>query len=1536
MAVKNTVHTFQKMNKDITESKNPIQFYYDAHNIRFITNKEVTSGGFSFEKGNDLKVTIPEPKINASLNRIEYIVNGNIESIEYSLNNNVTQPRNEIEEAYFISNNNYRSSSTQTILGHSVLRDKIIIFSTDNNGFDCIWKIDDDYNISLLYLRNLQFSTNNPIWVVNNFENSNIDKIYWIDEKSQMRFINTNHSIENEDLEELIDLPSNAIEMVGTFSLSQPIVKEILTGGIHTAGMIQYAYNLYRINSSQTKLSPFSELVALDKGILGGGELNEIVAQTPLVNITNIDENFTHIKVYAIKYTSYNQLPSISLIDEREIPTSRNIEIFDDGNIIESVSLEEFLFTGSEVIIPKNINSKDGRMFFASYKEINFDVDLDMRAYSFNNSNKATVYDNLFFDGTNVNGVAFDVDGTNYDDPLLTKFDSVNLDYDNFKYQFNTNIIGGEGKHLKYELTQDITKTPDSKFFKDDEIYRIGIQFYNRYGQLSLPKWIADFRSREGNLRGLYNTLKITLKPEFYIWLNNPSNFPTEFDIPIGYKILVAERNFNDKTIVANGLVSTMMVNNKIPNRSDNLQYKRDISETLPKTPTFFIRNLASNANSSDAVLQNTNVPPVRNAWHMHRLDIADSPASEVVVDKHTAQFYQFNSMLQLYSPETVFNQQFSLTAGLSLKVKGAFKNTYNAGWGTEYQLDLLTNVTEAKTIGGISPHFTTGYVIPIIGNAYALYDSGQISHPGGDNANIMARDQYYRVFGSTDLSSVSSGYITTFTNNLTPVTTSSGNVSLISLKKGVQIILNENNNPASSNLTYKGKIRFTITPNGGFMGVNYNASIISDPLGSEYVSVSNVSGIQVLDFEQEYEVIIDSDDNTFDFISYLNINPDANFQATVNIYVYYEEVDNSTSTQTKFEEYNSNINPVDIQINNTIITSTLVTPVNPITEEIYGIPEVTERGQDYTSYNNDSRYRYFNSLESTLTDGAVHTSDGDLYSDTGLCERRIVSVNAWGNRAITLVTGSDNPSVRHWQRKPLEQLLIDSGINGNNYGLICELVKSKEEIYMGNIYGGNSYEDKKRSNYIEIGEYKNININTINIKSPGDTFVDNFRFERVMKTDTDISNQCVQQITEIVEFTTETTVDLKNRNDLSLQEWDTKFSPKFEDFHKYNRVYSQTPNLVLRRDLNFNFKKVTNFDTNVIASKLKTPNELIDSWTDIQQNEILTMDGKYGSIHGLIGFKDELFTFQDRGIAFLSINPRVQVQGTDGFQIELGKGAVLNEYKYITSNSGSINKWGIQTTESGIYYLDALNKSFNLVQGQSILGLSDKEGFHKYFLDNINSDIMKQDNPILYRGCSIGWDKITNDVYLSIFEEGNYRTLAYNLTQGGFSSFYDYHSSMYIYSKSKLFTVNPNQRNQLFENFTGNYNVFYNQTKQSRISFILNPEPYTECTFNNLEYKSEAFDELNNNEDVNYTWERIRAYNEFQDSNLVTLNNNFNIRKLNRKWRINIPRDNKLKTNRIRNTWSIITLESDNLNNYNYRNHDIIAYYTPNNKTFN
>ena len=1345
MQNKQIKHSYGGMNQDITKSQFPNNYYFQGNNIRINATTDQSTSSVMNEKGNSLIITIPIPVINKS--------NPNSKKILYN-NKELIYKTTEID--------NLLASDEQVIIGHSNSREFIIIFTTDDNGFDCIWKLSyNTYDLTLLYIRNMGFSKNNPIQVVNNFENKNVDKVYWVDSKSQMRFINIHHSINNKDIEELIDISISVIDTVGKYNLNQPIISNVLSGGNHKSGVIQYAYNLYRINSSQTKISPLTDLVSLGKSDQGG-DLNEIVGALPVIDIVNIDPNYTNIRVYAIKYTSYNEIPSISLIEDRLIPNNKSIQVFDDGSIISTLSLDEFIFLGSDIIIPKHINSKDNRLFFANYQEINFDVSLDTRAYSFTpNSTNTLIYKDLILSGGNPNGTPLNV-FSDYNVP--ENHDSINLNYDNRRYQYNNSIQGGEGKYLKYTLTQSNNYNKDSKYFKDDEIYRLGIIFYNKYGQKSSPKWIADFKSNSGNLQNLYNTLKVDFKNEFLVWLNTSSNFQTEYDIPVGYKILIAERTVNDKTIVANGFLTPMMINYKTRNQHADsvLNANRSIADTLPKLPNILARNCNSTSRYGiTRPLEKCSHLTVMQHGYNDGYSLQDTEIQRAWFgDKDTSgRFYQYNSMMQMYSPEILFNETIPLSQNLKFKVKGIVTNRLNNSWGKNIDPNNSTVLDEGKAINGVSSYYSTSKE-SIVGNVDVVYNHGLIGHPRYNDANRVTHTLFYR---------------------------------------------------------------------------NYSQDSMSD---------------------------------------------------------------------------------------NSLIFSTPNTKVN---YNVYGVPEITEKGQDFTTYNNDPKYRYTNSFQSFYSDG------DSSYDDDGLYNRKIVSVNSYGNKCITFVLGN-NSAVNSWDRTKLETLYSDTNNTGDNKAIIGEFVKSDNEIYLGGIYGGNTYEDKKRTNYIEIGDL--IKLSTTStlsdisniINSPGDTFVRNFKFLRVTNTDVDILAQGIYKYEEIIEVLCETTVDLKNRNDLSINSWDSKFQYKDVEYHKYNRVYSQMSNLIQNRDINYNIKKLSSFDTNIIASKLKSSGELIDSWTDILQNEVLTLDGKHGAINSLTNFNDQIYGIQDKAFAYISINPRVQIQGDDGISVELGSGSVLQEYKYISTESGTINKWSVVPTASGIYYYDLLNKSFMVFNGQ-IGSISDTKSMHSYFISNTELEGLKTDNPLIKQGISSGYDQINNDVFMTFHRNNKPFTISYNEARNQFISFYDYLPSMYISKGQYFITTNPNLKS-LYRQYAGNYNNFYGINYPSYVILNVNPEADLDTVFDNIMYKSEVY--LNDIDQPDKTLTKVRLYNEYQDSGLIplTVGRNSNLRRKFRDWNAILPR-NQGSRERIRNPWVKLVLQFDNTSNYKLILHDISISYS-------
>ncbi|MGK2864915.1 MAG: hypothetical protein ACSLE0_23485 [Chitinophagaceae bacterium] len=1328
MANKQALYTFGGITQDTT--KYSPEYYFEGQHIRIIATDSQSTGALTNEVGNTSVVTLPSLTIDEANSKIIY----GTSSLTYTSSNEIAD---QIASGLLPT-----SSSAQVIIGHIETRTGLALWTTDDAGFDCIWYIpnilDGTYNLQLLYVRNFGFSTDNPIQAVFNFENENIQKVYWVDGYHQIRYLNLTHNQITNNIP-LIDVPLNTIDFVGNVYFSQPIVTDIIAGGSHTSGMIQYAYNLYRLNGSQTKLSPLSEIVPLDKGPnLGGGALDEIMAATPVVTINNIDQAYTNIKVYAVKYTSLNEIPSIYLIKEREL-TGSTIVVYDDGSTIESVSLDEFLFLGSEPSVPKHIEAKDSRLFLANIQENAFELpeELDMRAYSFNISSATTKVwrDPVVNNGTLVTGVNSVTVPADWNFDL--KHPSINLEYRTRRYQQSSTTPGGTGKYCTYEL---VSKTAaqleddpsEYRFFKDEELYRIGIEFYNNLGQTSPPKWIADFRAGEGNLIGNYNTLKVTLTAAFYTWLNT-YNFESGAAVPVGYRIIRADRTPGDRTILCQGALTQMFVQNT-EDKSNYSRWEQEpqrvtASNGLTKIPIPVTRGFVSNVN------------PLNRTYHLKMMNELSEYGSDsdkrypneeiysgVASSTKRQQSWQYTKMFQMQTPEVLFDTGVSFNSSIKMNIKGVVKRTATSIW-----MQWISSVN-----GTVSENLKTSNVTTSL-----------LAH-----TNI----HQFGLFGPSNKSD-----------------------------------------------------------------------------------------------EQEQ----------------------------LSIYREWNDFYPSSSAN----EY-----------------------------EILGTPEITERQAGPKNYAGRGEFQYTNTMEGFLTD-----EQGDDVVDNAA----IVTMNSAAAKCITLVQGSSTATLA--SRKTLETIRTEIGATETDCLLLAELFETDANVAVGNMYGGNNYEDRSRTNYIGIGVYNPIATTSVEIDNPGDTYVYDFKFARIAKLDVENTDDQALQLTEIVSFPVETTVDLKNRNDLSLQAWDSLFQPTYTGYTKYNRVYSQQPTLIGNASVDFNFRRIKGFDTRVQATKLKIPNESVDNWTDVLESEKKDLDGKYGAINGLITFNDKMIAFQDNGICDISINPRIQVTAQDGVGIELGKGAVIYDHNYISTTSGSINKWSIISTKTGIYYYDALNKAIGRVPDAMTSFLSNSKGLHHYFNNNYNYNLLKVDNPLKDTGVVFGYDNFNSDVYFTFLQGDSSFTRCFNEARDEFVDLKTYLPSRYISKGDKLLLPNT-EDNQLWESFSGETNNFFGVSQPSYVTLQLKPESYITAVFDNIFFNSEiSIDDVDQPE---LTLTHIHAFSEWQDSGRIPLivGRDSNLRRRFRNWRANIPRDGRA---RIRNPWIYLKLELDQSTNQKLILYDIILNYT-------
>ena len=216
--------------------------------------------------------------------------------------------------------------------------------------------------------------------------------------------------------------------------------------------------------------------------------------------------------------------------------------------------------------------------------------------------------------------------------------------------------------------------------------------------------------------------------------------------------------------------------------------------------------------------------------------------------------------------------------------------------------------------------------------------------------------------------------------------------------------------------------------------------------------------------------------------------------------------------------------------------------------------------------------------------------------------------------------------------------------------------------------------------------------------------------------------------------------------------------------------------------------------------------------------------------------------------------------------------------------------------------------------------------------------------NPVIDMECPIG---------------SNSYTIAYNELVGGFTSFYDFHPSIYINDGKHIITPNTEnfcyndiefwnqeyKKDLLYIHDIGDYGTFYDVTLASRLSLVVNEGSVLTKSFDNVSFHMESLqvDGEPHTEDFDVrfdVFDRIRFYTDYQTTGWIETNTgdyygNRNIRKVEREWQMAVPRNvmsdnpismdlfnssnydlNRSFKDRLRDKYMIVDLEYDNLDN--------------------
>ena len=400
MAVKVDTHIIKGITHDISISKANPELAFDARNIRLTAREGSTLLSITNERGN-AKITLSE----------------------------------KIEEG--------------TVLGYCVINKYLVLFIKGNDK-DYIYRItkDNDYSVTLLYVGELRFDAGYPIECLGIYETEEIQKVYWVDGKNPVRFINiaTDKTYVGD---------SSIFNFVRNLKLTENITITCnnTNKGMFPSGTVQYAFTYYNKFGAESNIvyqSPLYYSHMIDRG----GSPEEIASNSFDITLSNLDDSFEYIRIYSIVRSSIDGPVLVKRVADLKVST-KTLYFTDTNTTGETVDTTFLLFVGGENIIPECMTQKDNHLFLGNYK-------LESEVFPANIKDKLRKAS----------------EGNN--EAISSESKELNLDFTKSIYSYTSQLSKNS-----YEITT----------FKRGEWYRLGVQFQSKSGVWSEVLWIGDYAS---------------------------------------------------------------------------------------------------------------------------------------------------------------------------------------------------------------------------------------------------------------------------------------------------------------------------------------------------------------------------------------------------------------------------------------------------------------------------------------------------------------------------------------------------------------------------------------------------------------------------------------------------------------------------------------------------------------------------------------------------------------------------------------------------------------------------------------------------------------------------------------------------------------------------------------------------------------------------------------------------------------------------------------------------------------------------------
>lgn len=1419
----------------------------------------------------------------------------------------VTNERGNSELSILTSNGN-PLQVLGTLIGYNVLNNYVTLFTTGDK--DRIYRLENKqtyFEGKLLYEGNLNFNVNNPIENISVYENDNIQKVYWIDGLNQSRVINivADSTVSGSWNDSSFDFVQD-LELKETVT----VVRDDLASGSFSSGVIQYAftyYNKYGQESNIFYTSPIQYISFAGRG----ASPEEKVSNSFTITIANPDTRFDYIRVYSIHRASIDATPNVlNVVDlpinAANVRAGETLTYTDNGTIGTSVDPTELLYVGGEEVVFGTMTQKDNTLFLG-----NADIKRKLVGPDIINSIK----------GGNIS----------------------------FNQRYVGNYVRTAGY---YPYKNSLYLGSKIKSFKYLEWYRFGVQFQYKNGKWSEPIWINDAYNGPASggmgygISPSYNGALTTVQASYS--LNSDIINKVVAQGFIRARGVVVYPTLIDREVVAQGILCPTVYN--IGDRFGNSPFAQSSWFARPNL-AFDIERNKSNWNgigtlfgdydkSKAAVISNKNVnltidpgtpsaktilidivnkgawaefrhnKPVPNNWERNAeiQCIANTPAGPYTASKgselnsytasHAEYFFVDQNILTLHSPDIEFDEgvQNLDSSGLKLRIVGVVPITANAS-----EIDIQTSTPANDTS-------KMGFYKETIGSENNSYHglknliSGAFWFDKMTNMKNVDDDHGY-----TESFFVYAWHRNGSLNNQGPVTEGS-RTAMLDKKK-------------ISNLKFSSFSKYFNEP-----WLAYKANDATH---------TGITGVSIFNSNEQSLVRIPAPANS-------NLG-DLNYYGNVDKVIAATRVDDAYSLTFDFSD-----GPKTEEFNRKNGYPIVVTGVNTaesfahqlFTGGTFPIQFVKRSdGATLTEVPNGTdavRMKYKSTPHAVFalnyaTDGrqiVMPTNRETDYTDYWNVNDANVTKGGINHFFWNPTAKSISESETRINDGVFQDVISEytSNLTDNNYSYLY-----LAELYNDNItnrFGGQTEEAFENNIWLPGGEPINLlNADGTPVSyasltyTEGDTFLE--RYDCLKTYSYTLEDQ--NSVTEIVSFMCETRVNIEGRYDRNRGQLNNlTMTP--ENFNKVNKVYSQKNNFFNYRGINHSKFNLNYFPNTVTWTKEKQLGSIIDTWTNITMASTLDLDGDKGEVISLNTYNNEIFCFQRKGFSNILFNSRVQIPASDGMPIEITNGMKVSGKRYVSNTIGCSNKWSIVESPSGLYFIDNETNSMYLFNGE-VKSISDSLGMRQWVNEN-NTHINW--NPVTYENFRGFYDKNNNDVY---FVNNNW-CLCYSELIGQFTSFMSYERVPAMFNVGSEFYAFNN--NKLWQQFNGDYNMFFGQYKPYSITVVANADEPADKIFNTVEFRADAYD--GDNLAPTKTYDTLDVYNEYQHGRVTLTDLNGRPSPLKRKfriWRANIPRANTPingipanNRDRIRNTWAYVKLSTETPNTYRTVFHDMTIHY--------